>query len=226
MGIFERYLTLWVALCIVAGIALGQAMPAVFHALGAATVAEVNLPVAVLVWLMIIPMLLKIDLAALGQVREHWRGIAVTVGINWLVKPFSMALLGWLFIGYLFRPFLPADQIDSLYRRADPACGGALHGNGVRLVEPRGRRAAFHAVAGRAQRHDHGGGLRANRRAAARPLFDHRAMEHALAVGRPLYRRAGDRGATLAARAAGAGRAGGAAGRSAPWLLYRSRRCC
>ena len=113
MNLFERYLTLWVALCIVAGIALGQAIPAAFHAIGAATVAQVNLPVAVLIWLMIIPMLLKIDLAALGQVREHWRGIAVTVGINWLVKPFSMALLGWLFIAHLFRPFLPADQIDS-----------------------------------------------------------------------------------------------------------------
>ena len=113
MGVFERYLTLWVALCIIVGIVLGQAVPGVFHAIGAATVAEVNLPVAVLVWLMIIPMLLKIDLAALGQVREHWRGIAVTVGINWLVKPFSMALLGWLFIAHLFRPYLPADQIDS-----------------------------------------------------------------------------------------------------------------
>jgi ACR3 family arsenite transporter len=113
MGLFERYLTLWVALCIVAGIVLGQATPAVFHAIGAATVAEVNLPVAVLVWMMIIPMLLKIDLAALGQVREHWRGITVTVGVNWLVKPFSMALLGWLFIAHLFRPFLPDAQIDA-----------------------------------------------------------------------------------------------------------------
>ena len=113
MNLFERYLTLWVALCIVAGIGLGQAIPAVFHAIGAATVAEVNLPVAVLIWLMIIPMLLKIDLAALGQVSKHWRGVAVTVGVNWLVKPFSMALLGWLFIAHLFRPFLPADQIDA-----------------------------------------------------------------------------------------------------------------
>jgi len=113
MGTFERWLTLWVALCIVVGIALGQAVPGVFHVLGAATVAEVNLPVAVLVWLMIVPMLLRIDLAALGQVRAHWRGIAATVGINWLVKPFSMALLGWLFIGWLFRRWLPADQIDS-----------------------------------------------------------------------------------------------------------------
>ena len=113
MGLFERYLTLWVALCIIVGIGLGQFLPGVFHALGTATVAEINLPVAVLVWLMIIPMLLKIDIAALGQVKSHWRGIAATVGINWLVKPFSMALLGWLFIAYLFRPLLPADQIDS-----------------------------------------------------------------------------------------------------------------
>lgn len=112
MGTFERYLTLWVALCIIVGIALGQTVPELFRALGTATVAEVNLPVAVLVWLMIVPMLLKIDLAALGQVRSHWRGIAVTVGVNWLVKPFSMALLGWLFIGHLFLPLLPAGQID------------------------------------------------------------------------------------------------------------------
>jgi ACR3 family arsenite transporter len=112
LGGFERYLTLWVALCIVVGIGLGQAIPGVFHALGAATIAEVNLPVAVLVWLMIIPMLLKIDLGALGQVKEHWRGIAATVGINWLVKPFSMALLGWMFIAHMFRPYLPAGQID------------------------------------------------------------------------------------------------------------------
>jgi ACR3 family arsenite transporter len=110
--LFERFLTLWVALCIVAGIALGQIAPGVFHALGDATVAQVNLPIAVLVWLMIVPMLLKIDLAALGQVGAHWRGIAATVGVNWLVKPFSMALLGWLFIGHLFRPWLPAGQID------------------------------------------------------------------------------------------------------------------
>lgn len=111
MGTFERYLTLWVALCIVVGIALGQAVPGVFRLLGAATVAHVNLPVAVLVWLMIVPMLLKIDLAALGQVKEHWRGIAATVSVNWLVKPFSMALLGWLFVAHLFRPFLPDAQI-------------------------------------------------------------------------------------------------------------------
>lgn len=113
MGLFERYLTIWVGLCIVVGILLGRWMPAVFHALGSAEIAQVNLPVAVLVWLMIIPMLLKVDLGALGHVGAHWRGIAATVGINWLVKPFSMALLAWLFIGHLFRPYLPADQIDS-----------------------------------------------------------------------------------------------------------------
>ena len=113
MSTFERYLTLWVALCIVAGIALGHWLPGVFHAIGAAEIARVNLPVAALIWLMIVPMLIKIDFAALGQVKEHWRGIGVTLFINWAVKPFSMAALGWLFVGYLFRPYLPADQINS-----------------------------------------------------------------------------------------------------------------
>src|SRR5512146_463540 len=113
MSTFERYLTLWVALCIVAGIALGQLMPPVFHAIGAAEIARVNLPVAALIWLMIVPMLLKIDFAALGQVKEHWRGIGVTLFINWAVKPFSMAALGWFFIGHVFAPYLPASQIDS-----------------------------------------------------------------------------------------------------------------
>ena len=113
MSTFERYLTLWVFLCIVAGVALGQMMPGFFTALGAIEVAKVNLPVAALVWLMIVPMLLKIDFAALGRVKEHWRGIGVTLFINWGVKPFSMALLGWYFVGHLFRPLLPADQIES-----------------------------------------------------------------------------------------------------------------
>jgi ACR3 family arsenite transporter len=109
LGTFERYLTLWAALCIIAGIVLGRLLPAPFQALGRLTVAEV----AVLIWLMIVPMLLKVDFGALHRVAEQWRGIAVTVGINWLIKPFSMALLGWLFIGWLFRPLLPASQIDS-----------------------------------------------------------------------------------------------------------------
>ena len=113
MSTFERYLTLWVALCIVAGIALGHLIPGVFHAIGAAEIAKVNLSVAALIWLMIVPMLVKIDFAALGQVKEHWRGIGVTLFVNWAVKPFSMAALGWLFVGYLFRPYLPAEQIGS-----------------------------------------------------------------------------------------------------------------
>ena len=113
MSKFERYLTLWVGLCIVVGIVLGHFLPGVFHLIGAAEIAKVNLPVAVLIWLMIIPMLIKIDFASLHQVKEHWRGIGVTLFINWAVKPFSMAALGWLFIGHLFRPYLPADQINS-----------------------------------------------------------------------------------------------------------------
>lgn len=113
MGTFERFLSVWVALCIVAGIVLGHLMPGVFRAVAAAEVAKVNLPVAVLIWLMIVPMLLKIDFGALHEVKEHWRGIGVTLFINWAVKPFSMALLGWLFIATLFRSLLPADQIDS-----------------------------------------------------------------------------------------------------------------
>ncbi|MCW2318169.1 arsenite transporter, ACR3 family [Rhodoblastus acidophilus] len=113
MSTFERYLTLWVALCIAAGVALGHYFPGVFHAIGAAEIAKVNLPVAALIWLMIVPMLVKIDFSALAQVAEHWRGIGVTLFVNWAVKPFSMALLGWLFIGGLFRAWLPADQIDS-----------------------------------------------------------------------------------------------------------------
>ena len=113
MSTFERYLTVWVALCIVAGIALGHFFPAVFHAIGAAEIAHVNFPVAVLIWLMIIPMLIKVDFGAIGKVREHWRGIGVTLFINWAIKPFSMAALGWFFIGHVFAPYLPADQITS-----------------------------------------------------------------------------------------------------------------
>ena len=108
MSIFERYLTLWVALCIVAGIALGHVLPAMFAAIAGAEVARVNIPVAVLIWLMIIPMLLKIDFGALGKIRQHWRGVGVTLFINWAVKPFSMALLGTVFIGHVFAPMLPA----------------------------------------------------------------------------------------------------------------------
>jgi ACR3 family arsenite transporter len=113
MSVFERYLSLWVALCIVVGVTLGHAMPGAFAAIASVEVAKVNIPVAVLIWLMIIPMLLKIDFGALGQVREHWRGVGVTLFINWAVKPFSMALLGTIFIGHLFAPLLPTAQIPS-----------------------------------------------------------------------------------------------------------------
>jgi len=113
MTIFERYLTVWVALCIVVGIAAGYFFPGLFQAVGGLEVAKVNLPVAVLIWLMIIPMLLRIDFRALAQVGQHWRGIGVTLIANWAIKPFSMAVLGWLFIGWLFRPLLPAAEIDS-----------------------------------------------------------------------------------------------------------------
>lgn len=113
MTLFERYLTAWVAVCMVVGVLLGHLFPIVFQAIGATEVAQVNLPVAILIWLMIIPMLIRIDFAALGQVKEHWRGIGVTLLINWAIKPFSMAALGWFFIGYVFRPYLPDEQINS-----------------------------------------------------------------------------------------------------------------
>jgi len=113
MNTFERYLSLWVALCIVTGIVLGHFFAGLFHFIGRMEIARVNIPVAVLIWLMIIPMLLKIDFSALHQVREHWRGVAVTLFVNWLVKPFSMAALGWLFIYGLFSDWLPAEQLDS-----------------------------------------------------------------------------------------------------------------
>jgi arsenite transporter len=113
MGLFERWLTVWVFLCILAGIGLGHFFTGVFQAVGHIEIANINLPVAVLIWLMIIPMLLKVDLAAMRGVREHWRGVGVTLFVNWGVKPFSMALLAWVFIGWLFVPWLPAEQIDS-----------------------------------------------------------------------------------------------------------------
>lgn len=113
MSIFERYLTLWVFLCIVAGVGMGLVVPAPFHWLGGLEIAKVNLPVGLLIWVMIIPMLLRIDFGALHEVRRHWRGIGVTLFINWAIKPFSMALLGWLFIRHVFAAYLPAAQLDS-----------------------------------------------------------------------------------------------------------------
>jgi ACR3 family arsenite transporter len=113
MTIFERYLTLWVGICILVGIAIGQLFPAAIQSVGALEVANVNLPVGLLIWVMIIPMLVRIDFGALREIRQHVRGIGVTLFVNWLVKPFSMAFLGWLFIRHWFAPLLPAEQIDS-----------------------------------------------------------------------------------------------------------------
>lgn len=113
MGLFERWLTLWVALCILAGVALGHVAPQAFAAIAAAEIARVNLVVAVLIWLMIVPMLLKIDFGALGSVRQHWKGVGVTLVVNWAIKPFSMALLGAIFLGWLFAPLLPEGEISS-----------------------------------------------------------------------------------------------------------------
>lgn len=113
LNVFERYLTLWVFLCIVVGIVLGQVFPSLFQAIGRMEVAKVNLPVGLLIWVMIIPMLVKVDFGALHEVRQHVRGIGVTLFVNWLVKPFSMAFLGWIFIRHIFAPMLPASQIDS-----------------------------------------------------------------------------------------------------------------
>ena len=113
MSFFERYLSAWVAACIGAGIVLGQALPSVAQAIGRIEVARVNLPVGVLIWVMIIPMLMKVDFGALREVRKHARGIGVTLAVNWLVKPFTMAFLAWLFVRNIFAAWLPAGQIDS-----------------------------------------------------------------------------------------------------------------
>ncbi len=113
MNAFERYLTLWVFACIVVGTAAGHYFPDLFQAIGRMELARVNLPVGVLIWVMIIPMLVKVDFGALSEVRQHVRGIGVTLFVNWLVKPFSMALLAWIFVRHLFAPWLPADQLDS-----------------------------------------------------------------------------------------------------------------
>ena len=152
MSVFERYLTVWVLLCILAGIALGQGLPSVFQAIGRLEYAQVNLPVGLLIWVMIIPMLVKVDFGALGQVRQHIKGIGVTLVVNWLVKPFSMALLGWIFIRHLVRTaWLPAGPARQLHCRADIAGRSALHGHGF-CVEPSYRgRPAFYAIASGAE---------------------------------------------------------------------------
>src|SRR5438105_1233283 len=146
LGTFERYLTVWVALCIIAGIVLGRLLPGPFQALGRMTVAEVNIPVAILIWLMIVPMLLKVDFGALHRVAEQWRGIAVTVGINWLGKRLSMVAVGWLFVGRLFRPWLPAARTERYLDGLILVAGVRLPGRGDRPSAP------GHRAFGRADR--------------------------------------------------------------------------
>lgn len=202
MSGFERYLTLWVALCIVAGVALGQGLPDVFQAIGRMEVAQVNLPVGLLIWVMIVPMLVKIDFGALHQVKEHWRGIGVTLFVNWAVKPFSMALLGWLFIRQVFAPFLPADQLDSyiaglILLAAAPCTAMVFVWSRLTNGDP-----LFHALASGSERRHHDRGLRAHRRPAAGHVLDLGALGHAADFGRALHHRAGDPGAALAAASA------------------------
>ena len=133
MSIFERYLSLWVLACIAVGVVLGDAYPALFEGISLLNVAQVNIPVAVLIWLMIIPMLLKVDFSKLHDMRQHWKGIGITLFINWGVKPFSMAFLAWVFIRVLFVDRLPADQIDSYISRVDLVGGRTMHRDGFRL---------------------------------------------------------------------------------------------
>jgi hypothetical protein len=202
MSVFERWLTLWVFLCIVAGIALGQFLPAPFQALGRMEVARVNMPVGLLIWVMIIPMLVKVDFGALHEVRQHVKGIGVTLFVNWLVKPFSMALLGWIFIRHMFAPYAAGRPARQLHRRPDPARRRALHGDGLRLEPADQRRPAVHAVAGGGERHDHGLRLRPHRRPAARHLGHHRAVGHAGDLGGALHRDPAGAGAVVAQGAA------------------------
>lgn len=189
MSTFERYLTVWVFLCIAVGVALGHLMPGVFQIIGGAEVAKVNIPVAILIWLMVIPMLLKIDFRSMAQVGSYWRGIGVTLIINWAIKPFSMALLGWLFVGWLFRPYLPADQIDSyiaglIILAAAPCTAMVFVWSNLTRGEP-----LFTLASGFERRH-HDRRLRADRRLAAWPLGHHRAMGDARPVRRSLHCRA------------------------------------
>jgi hypothetical protein len=184
IGIFERYLTLWVAGCIVLGTALGRWLPDTFAAIGAMEVAKVNLPIALLIWLMIVPMLLKIDLGAMRQVGRHWKGMGVTLFINWVVKPFSMALFAWLFLRHVFPRYLPIDQIDSYVA-------------GLILLAAAPCTAMVFVWSNLCRRH-HGGGVCSFGHALARHVRHHGAVGNTGVVGRSLHCRTGDRYGALA----------------------------
>ena len=208
IGFFEKYLTVWVALCIVVGIALGHLLPGLFGVIAQAEIARVNIPVAVLIWLMIVPMLLRVDFASLAKVghllARHRRHALHQLGGQAVLDGAAR-----LAVHRLAVPAAAAGDADRfLHRRPDHPGGRALHGDGLRLVEPDTRRAEFHPVAGGAERRDHDRRLRADRRPAARPFRDHGAVGHADAVGRALHRHPGHRGAGAAPQAAGDRRPG------------------
>ena len=205
MSLFERWLTLWVALCILAGLVLGNLLPGVFAALAALEYASVNLVVAVLIWAMVYPMMIAIDFGSLKAVGQRPKGLVITLVINWLIKPFTMAALAVLFFDHLFAGLIDPDQRAGIHRRADPAGGRALHGDGVRLVADDQGRSELHAGAGLGERSDHGGGLRADRGLPAGRHRHRRAVGDADPVGRALRRDPADR---RGADATGADRAG------------------
>jgi hypothetical protein len=200
-------------------------LPGPVQAIGRMEVAQVNLPVGLLIWVMIIPMLLKVDFGALAQVPQHWRGIGVTLFVNWAVKPFSMALLGWIFVRHVFAPWLPAGAADSyiaglILLAAAPCTAMVFVWSRLTAGPP-----AVHAQPGGAERHDHGVRLRAHRRAAARPVGDHRALGHAADVGGAVHRDPGGHRPGLAPGAAGARPGAPSTLRWPPSAPGRSPRC-
>jgi ACR3 family arsenite transporter len=205
MSVFERYLTVWVFLCIVVGIALGQWLPGVFQAVGKMEIAKVNLPVGVLIWVMIIPMLVKVDFGALGEVRKHIKGIGVTLFVNWLVKPFSMALLGWIFIRHWFAPMLPPDQLDSyiaglILLAAAPCTAMVFVWSRLTGGDP-----LFTLSQVALERQHHGGGVCAAGGPVAGHVGHHRAVGYAADVGGVVHRHSRDPGAAVAQVFAGQG---------------------
>ena len=151
VGIFERFLSLWVALAIAAGVALGALFPQVAQAVATLDVARINLPIALLIWGMIYPMMLAVDFGSIGALRRQPKGLVVTVVVNWLIKPLTMTVIAWLFIRGLFAAWIPAAMADQLHRRHDFAGSGAVHGHGVCVESPLCWRCQLHPGAGRDQ---------------------------------------------------------------------------